>query len=51
MCYICLTFCLCNWQVLDISEMLYNYFVTIQFGESELGFAGISPVSRVSLVV
>lgn len=36
-------------EVLDISEMLYNYFVTIQFGESESGFAGMSPERTVSV--
>lgn len=36
-------------EVLDISEMLYNYFVSVQFGESDLGFAGISPERTVSV--
>ncbi|KAH9306791.1 hypothetical protein KI387_011195, partial [Taxus chinensis] len=30
-------------EVLDISEMLYNYFVCNEFGDFELGSAGISP--------
>ncbi|XP_057820924.2 uncharacterized protein LOC131033672 isoform X1 [Cryptomeria japonica] len=36
-------------ELLDISEMLYHYFVSNEFDNLELGFAGISPERTVSI--